>query len=201
MKNIRHNQQGQSLLELLIALFILVSTLTATIALIVTSINAGRESRNKLIGTSLAREGIELVRNIRDSNWLDDTGPVWDEGLNDGAGDDTTAIPVIDGTSAFGLDFSKNDFTAITYDSATDAYYQGDAAPGANSQFYRIMNINAICRASNGDETIISANSPSNDCSGDDEVGLRIVSEVRWPSQTSSKKIILEDRLYNWQVL
>ena len=63
-----HNQSGQTLIEMLIAIFILILALTATIVLVVTSINAARDSMNKLVATNLSREGIEVVRNIRDTN-------------------------------------------------------------------------------------------------------------------------------------
>ncbi|MFA5135076.1 MAG: type II secretion system protein [Patescibacteria group bacterium] len=73
MHTAHHNQSGQTLLELIIAITVLVVALVATIVLIVTSINASREARNKLIATNLAREGVETVRNVRDSNWIDPT--------------------------------------------------------------------------------------------------------------------------------
>lgn len=65
-----YNQRGISLIETLVALFILAIGITAALSLVgyVSSITAS--TKNKIIATNLAREGVEAVRNIRDSNWL-----------------------------------------------------------------------------------------------------------------------------------
>ncbi|MBU0598593.1 hypothetical protein KKF61_06435 [Patescibacteria group bacterium] len=201
--NIIRNNKGQSLLEVIFALFILITGLVATIALIVTSINAGRESINKLVGASLSREGIEIVRNIRDSNWIDpDSGVSWDDGLTG----DNTAIPVIDGSSDIILDFAVNDFTDFTKIFLNNGQYvQGGTASGEQTRFYRLIYINELCQDDTGAEEIVPLSS-SNDCLTEfggtySQVGIRVVSEVRWPSAMSNKKLIIEDRFYNWQIL
>jgi Tfp pilus assembly protein PilV len=198
------NQNGQSLLELLVALLILVVALTATITLIVNSINAGKESRNRLIATSLAREGVEIVRNIRDSNWIDPAAPNWDAGLTNGT--TATATPII------GIVGSP---TTITFDNGANAqvkeynnaYVQGVGALGVSVQFYRVMYINSICQdSSNPPQESIVPQSSNDSCSVRfggtySKVGIRVISEVHWPAPNSSKKIVVEDRLYNWQEL
>src|SRR3989338_965210 len=49
-----------------------------------------RESEFQIIANNLAREGIEVVRNIRDSNWLG--GQDWDNSLVDPGGVNNQAI-------------------------------------------------------------------------------------------------------------
>ncbi|MFH1207285.1 MAG: hypothetical protein V1668_01625 [Patescibacteria group bacterium] len=195
--------KGQTLLEVLIAISILVVALVTTIALIVASIKAGRESTNKLIGTSLAREAVELARNIRDSNWAATATLDWDSGLTSGT--DNTATLVVDGTNPLSLNFSDNGFTVIKQSGAE--YLQGASASGNDTQFYRLVYLNPICRKdSDGDEQIVAVG-VDEDCAsfgtGTDyaKVGIRVVAEVRWPSSSSTKHVTIEDRLYNWQVL
>lgn len=208
MRRITDNH-GQTLLELLIAISILVVTLVTTIALIVASIKAGRESTNKLIGASLAREAIEIARNIRDSNWATSSTLYWDSGLSNGT--DNTATPVVDGTSPITLDFSSDDFTSVRQ--SGNEYLQGTSAGGTATAFYRLVYVNPICWYDNpndrndplnGDEQVVGYNS-TNDCSSFGlyyaKVGVRVIAEVRWPSASSSRHISIEDRLYNWQVL
>jgi type II secretory pathway pseudopilin PulG len=197
------NQKGQSLLELLVSMLILVLVLTATITLIVTSINAGRESRNKLIAASLAREGIETVRNIRDSNWVDPTSPAWTSGLVG----NNPVIPFVDLSTPTVLYYSTDPQYQTRLFLYNDVYLQGSGVPGLGTEFYRLMYFNDIClNDTTGDEQIVDKDS-TDDCtslgSGTDyeKVGLRVVSEVHWPSETSNKKVIIEDRLYDWQVL
>ena len=192
-------------MELIVALFILVVAITATIVLIVTSINAGRDSRDKLVGTNLAREALEIVRNIRDSNWTDPASTAWHEGLTDGS----TAVPIVDGTSAFSLDFTVNNFLEINWTRLRETggkYFQDSAANG-NSRYYRMLYISRICRDGSDDDNI-AVDPANNDACGvgvhslyTQEVGLRVIAEVRYPSADSDKKVQLEERLYDWQVL
>lgn len=210
IQRLSRDQGGQSLLEMLVALLILVTALTATIVLIVTSINASRDSRNKLIASNLAREGIEMVRNIRDSNWVDPstTTPPWDDGLT--SGDDPTAVPNIKGgTDTITLDFTPTTFAETPYTAVKlsgTSYLQGLTASGTSAGFFRLLYLNPICRdQTTGTEQIIAKTTSSN-CIAQfganyEKVGIRVIVEVRFPNSSSSKKVLIEDRLYNWQVL
>ncbi len=82
----RKNGAGFTLIEIIIAIFILsfaiVGIFTAfSIVLILTS-----DAVDRLTATYLTQEGIEIVRNIRDTNWLNmdlhpDLGYTWDREL------------------------------------------------------------------------------------------------------------------------
>ncbi len=64
------HRPAQSLLEAVIAIgVILVATVSAT-TVIITTISAGQYSEDKIKAANFAREGVEIVRGIRDSNWL-----------------------------------------------------------------------------------------------------------------------------------
>ncbi len=64
------SKPAQTLLEAVLAIgVILVATISAT-TLIVTTISAGQSSEDKIVAANLAREGVEIVRGIRDSNWI-----------------------------------------------------------------------------------------------------------------------------------
>jgi type II secretory pathway pseudopilin PulG len=56
--------------EVLVSLFILSAGISAGASLITSAIHANVLNKNRLIATNLAREGIEAVRIIRDTNWL-----------------------------------------------------------------------------------------------------------------------------------
>ncbi len=71
-------------MEVIIAIFFLTSGIVASFSLISYTISSMSYSSNKLIAAYLAQEGIELVRNIRDTNWLENSSEdphSWDEGL------------------------------------------------------------------------------------------------------------------------
>lgn len=61
---------GQTLIETLAALFILVMGVTAATGLAIYSFNASTSITKQIVATGLAREGIETVKSMRDTNWL-----------------------------------------------------------------------------------------------------------------------------------
>lgn len=61
--------KGFSIGEVLLAAFVLTSGLLATSALMSTSLQNSFETRDAIIATQLAQEGIELVRNFRDNDF------------------------------------------------------------------------------------------------------------------------------------
>lgn len=68
-----NKQSGQTLIETLVAIFILVMGISSALGLATYSLNASTSVNKQLIGLGLAREGIEAVKNMRDTNWLQGT--------------------------------------------------------------------------------------------------------------------------------
>ena len=58
-----------TLIELIIGITILIIGTVAVLSLTVFSIDLNKQNMNRIQALELAREGIEAVRNIRDSNW------------------------------------------------------------------------------------------------------------------------------------
>ncbi len=69
----KNRQLGQTLIETLVAIFILVTGLVSALSLAVYSFQSSDNSSKQIVGTALARESIEGLRNIRDTNWLKGT--------------------------------------------------------------------------------------------------------------------------------
>lgn len=63
-------RRGESLVETLIAVFVLALAATGSLALILTAMWTTEKIEDRVIATNLAREGLEAVRVIRDTNWL-----------------------------------------------------------------------------------------------------------------------------------
>jgi len=81
-------QKAFTLLEVIVAITVLTIAVGGSFALIQQTMVAASLNQSKLTAYYLAQEGIELVRNIRDSNWLEQRANptvLWKEGL--GAGD------------------------------------------------------------------------------------------------------------------
>ncbi len=64
------NQAGQTLIETMVAMFILVMGIAAAVGLANYALSASGSVNKQLIAMGLAREGMEAVKNMRDTNWL-----------------------------------------------------------------------------------------------------------------------------------
>ncbi len=64
------HKRGFTLIEALVAIFILSASITALMTVVSQSIFNSTYIKNKAVGISLAQEGVELVRNIQDSALL-----------------------------------------------------------------------------------------------------------------------------------
>jgi hypothetical protein len=73
-------QSGQTLIETIIAIFVLTTALVSSLALVIYVLSNSGLNQNQIIATNLAREGVEIMRKRRDSNWLadDKMGGVYD---------------------------------------------------------------------------------------------------------------------------
>lgn len=69
----KKNHKGQTLIETVIAIFILVSGITAAVGLAIFAFSSSQNISKQMIAVGLAREGIEAVKNMRDTNWLRQT--------------------------------------------------------------------------------------------------------------------------------
>lgn len=64
------NRAGFSLVETLVAVAILTTGLTAALSLLSFTLRTVQVTSNALVAAHLAAEGVEVIRNIRDENWL-----------------------------------------------------------------------------------------------------------------------------------
>ncbi|MFH1028327.1 MAG: hypothetical protein V1791_10025 [Pseudomonadota bacterium] len=100
----------------------LIAGVVTSLSLGILTIRAGQISMSRTIADNLAREGIEQVRAIRDSNWLADQNAVdedenptwrWDAGLCD-ASDPLDQLAILDmgeGYGAFSLQWGLTNTT------------------------------------------------------------------------------------------
>lgn len=72
-----------TIIEILIAISVMAIGIVGIYAIVPRTISWGAINIDKFIASQLSREGLELVRNIRDANWLQ--GESWNNGLAVGA--------------------------------------------------------------------------------------------------------------------
>jgi type II secretory pathway pseudopilin PulG len=71
-KNFR--KKGETIIEVLIAVVVSTLVLASTFLMLNRAISTNVNVRNRVVALNIAREGIESVRNIRDTNWLKYSG-------------------------------------------------------------------------------------------------------------------------------
>ncbi len=62
--------KGSALLQVIAAMFVLSSGMTGALSLIIGAMRANDTQMHRLIATGLAQEGLEMMHNMRDTNWL-----------------------------------------------------------------------------------------------------------------------------------
>lgn len=201
------NGAGFTLLEMLLALAVVSVGIMGAFTLSLANLHTARDNYNRILAANLAREGVELVRNIRDSNWLKidnnvdcGSGPcTWDQGLNYV----TSTIDYDDAT--------LNQFFSSIEDCFEDELCQpkvlspdGDVYLG----LARMIVLKAICfdadqniATSYDDADGATSISSSLTCSGDyeEKIGLQVSSQVYWQDRGSGHTVEAIENLYNWR--
>ncbi len=70
LKKITKSKKGETIIETLIALSVLAIGITMASTAILNSLRNMTNAKSRVIAINIAREGIEAMRNIRDTNWL-----------------------------------------------------------------------------------------------------------------------------------
>ncbi len=78
-KQIKNNERGFTVLETLVAVAVLILSLTAAFSVAQSGLSLSISSRDEVTAFYLAQEGIEVIRNIRDENSLN--GLTWLNGI------------------------------------------------------------------------------------------------------------------------
>lgn len=198
-------RSGQSLIEGIIAIAVITVGLMGVIGLAISNQASARATGDRAVATSLAREGLEVAKHIRDSAWL--ASQPFGTGLLDGGG--TTAIPRADFAPAgptwslsFGpyADFS-DPATQVTWLEG-DGRYGQQLDGGTLTKFRRRLELVALCRpdgATGVDFSYVAAAGTDCSASGGQLVGARVLSHVQWQQGPGLRTVTLEMRLFDWR--
>ena len=222
------NQRGQTLIETIVAIFILVIGINSAVSLALYAFKSEDDAGKAVVATGLAREGLEAVKNLRDQSWLSNT-PVNDCMFSSGLTDncvpnwlsaignnysldsnkgtrsyDLNVNPSVT-SNIYSLDFAGN--TAINYCNGTTYIEAGSyiCSPNTSTSFYRMITLTLE------DTDPLTSVSYAFKEGGQSYAGLLdVVSTVWWTSRScpqtntpstlpASCKIVLETYLTNWQ--
>lgn len=189
--------KAQSLIELLIAMSVIIVGLTAASMIIFSNVRLQERSADEVAAANLAREGVELAKAVRDSNWI--AGSPFDGGLYSGM--DYTAAPRIDGGAFIDFDFAPNDSNApeavikrSSNPSSQQLFVQGTGASGNATLFRRLVSLNPIC----GDYSI-APDGAACPALGGGKIGIRVRSVVSWTKRDGTHSAEMDDDIYDWR--
>ena len=191
------------MMELLIAVAVIMVGVIGTITLALTSVRLAREGRIRVVAANLGREGIEIVRMSRDSNWLG--GVPWQTGLPS-ADDNHSLIPEFVPTSGWTLNFNPasidEDAAKVIRVGATYLQHEGFSGVSSDTIYRRLVNIHPICEASpaggcSGEGGVICHEGES--CGVETQIGVQVISTVRSTYRGIVRDLTLEERLYDWR--
>jgi len=128
------NKKGFTMVEAIVAIFIITTGIVGVLSLATQTISSATYSTDKLIAAYLAQEGIEIVRNIRDTNWLEGASS-WTDG--------------IDMTSDYGLDHLSLTFPDLICSLGPGNYLKFDGnfyncTSGTDTKFKREITITQL---------------------------------------------------------
>lgn len=167
-----NNQRGFTIIESLVAFTILTLALSPMLLVVTTSSRIASSIKNNLAASMLAQEGIEVVRAIRDTNWLNSRA--FYVGLNDESIGTTNSGRVQYNTID---ELLPEDAGAKLYLNSVSGLYSYDNDPSSSpSFFYRSIYITKVS-----------------------DVELKIVSEITWREPARPRVISVESRLFDWK--
>lgn len=162
--------RGFSLLEIIIAISLLSVGIAGAVELINRTITIGSVVRNQLIAWHLAQEGMEVVHNMRHTNWIeqrDAPETLWDDGL-------------------------VNDNSCVNFDSAD---FINAGVCNSESQRRLYLSGNHYVHGA-GDATDFLRHMEISDGTDGDGASFKLVkSVVEWRGGSTSA----EERLYDWK--
>lgn len=201
-ERLKRGARGQSFIEAMVAITVIITAISSSLALIQSSITATRIGGMQVVAANLAREGLEVVRAVRDTNWL--MSRSFQVGLVD-AGGNKTARPILDmENGGWTLSFeptSLSSANAAIYITAAGVYHQTDSQPASSalSQYSRALTLQHVCRDDGtGIERLVGSTAS---CLGSETLaGLAVFSTVRWKGVAGrDQTLTAEERFYDWR--
>lgn len=167
------NKRGFTLLEMMVSLFLITVGVMGIFLVINRTLILMTPSPSKVIAAYLTQEGIEIVRNIRDGNWIEQqktnpTPPIsWNRGL-----------PPIPPSADNNYQADYDDLGLTNYNSGGALQFDGafyNYGSGTYTKFDRRINIVQL-----------------------DSNSLKVTVEVKWPEKGKNYTYTAQEILYNW---
>ncbi len=169
MRKLNTFEKGFTLLEMLIAIVIVTIGVIAVFSATTKYTEQTQQEKESLISSYLCQEGIEIVKNIRDTNWV--SGVAWNTGLTSCA-------------SGCEADYTSNNLTPWS-DQGRNLYIVGSGSYEGLYQYIVSPQSSDLMTQYRRNITITQASS--------DELDIQV--DVFWKSYTTT----IKENIYNWK--
>lgn len=163
------------MIELIITIFVIIVALIGVFVTVQHSISYIQPIFSRLTAAYLAQEGIEIVRNLRDENWLDEDRPYWYSGLGG-----TFKVSYNQGLGPCGSCEFEDVTLPFLEISSGPAFYNYDF--GSATRFKRKVEINQIDNPPGGDIV--------------DYLEVKVL--VEWEEKGERDSFLVQENLYPW---
>jgi len=168
------------------------------VTLAVVLIRSANQQKGRVVALNLAQEGLEVVRNIRDNNWLNNQ--LFSEGMSAAQ----LAVPVFNFNNRYPT--KPTWFLDLTipnpkvYTSPIGSLFQEDSiSVGLEETGYeRIISFAYIYYDDLDNETIKSQYLYP-PLPAEKLVGIQVICSVSWDDRGEARQLDLEERFYNWK--
>ena len=171
-KQIKKTSRGFTILELMVTIFVIAVALVGGMTALQKTTALTSASSNRLIAAYMAQEGLEIIRNIRDGNWLENNDLLipWNYGFGECEDGCIVDYRVLGNEGPSQASFQEREL--IKFDSSLG--YQNKK--GNETKFKRKITIK----------------------SKDNDI-LNVLVEVAWSEKGGSNSFSAQENLYNWR--
>jgi len=206
--------KGETLVEVLVSVVVLTTVLTSAFMVLTRAVKANVDVKNRVIAINIAREGVEAVRNIRDTNWLRFSGDRRNKWLCVDKSDDCekmqTGFYTIEYRDHDGDDSTPEQFVLMDIPSAEELDLKVDNLDSFKDFRLYIDNktgrFTYEAKDADGNDNIVTpffrqihlelvdVQAPT----GNANKKLVVISRVGWLEEGQYKKVVLETHLYDF---
>jgi type II secretory pathway pseudopilin PulG len=179
--NIQENR-GFTILEITIVIFIITIGLIGILSLSNQNVQVQYVNKNTVIASQLAQEGLEIVRNKRDTNWL--RGYDWEKSTTS-----NSVLAIIPGWPSVGTQVQ------YTVDAVTGLNNVVTGINDANAKLYlNAANLytHAVTATSTGFSRVVTVGNES-------IASTSVTCLVQWKKGTNTYNFTAQTVLYNWK--
>ncbi len=202
----RRVPKGLGFLEVIIALSVMIVGVTTGITLTTYNLANVVVAENQVLATGLSREPIELIRALRDSNWL--SGTDWHSGIDPSSNyvmfqyfDEKNSVWKLKWVQESDLENCER--CNVIYNPDKKMYLQNidendQPISGATLTGYRRWTrVKNICWDSGNQKQYIPDYSQS--CEGNPMIGWRLTTDVSWYDSQNKKTLTVSEDIYDWR--